>query len=260
MMRTLAAAGLSLALSLTALQGSPEVRGEAVPIAERLLARNLEARGGAARWAEVRALSIEGKFDAWSAPVPFTILRARPARYRFDHVLFGTPFTLAWDGADAWLRSEAFGAPQGAPLEEAWKRNVHEDSAFVSRLQELAAAKVPFEVAGRSDVEGVPAWTLVATPPGAPPETWYLDQASGLELKRESTTFDVFSGAIEMGMETFYMDWRDAEGLKLPFREERHFGTRYHLWIVEAVRVNPAIDDAQFVVPPSAGPEQEPTP
>lgn len=236
-----------LALLLVAAGGA---RAEdAAPTVEQLVARNLEARGGAARWKEVRTLELRGKFDAWSAPVDMTIARMRPQAYRFDYALFGAPATLASDGTTPWIAAAALGVPEAQPLDEAWKRNIVEDTGFISRLQQLAAAGAPMELVGRAQVDGTPAWKLRLAPADAPAEVWYLDAATGLELKRESTTFDVFSGAIEMPMETYYMDFREVEGLEFPFREERHFGTRYHLFVVGAVRVNPPVDPSRFAAP-----------
>jgi len=235
---------------LLALAASSVVAAQdAPPTAAELVARNLAARGGAEKWSRIHTLELRGKFDAWSDPVAMTIERARPAQYRFDYRLFGTPAVLACDGKTPWLASAALGAPEPQPIEDSWKRNVIEDSGFVSRLQQLAEDGAPMEVLGRGDVDGVAAWKLQASPAGVPSEVWYLDAKTGLELKRESTTFDVFSGAVEMPMETYYMDFREVEGVRFPFREERHFGTRYHVFELDAVRINPEIAPARFAAP-----------
>jgi hypothetical protein len=228
------------------------------PSAADLIARNLAARGGAERWREVRTLELRGTFDAWSAPVGMTIERSRPSSFRFDHDLFGAPATLAYDGEVVWVAAAGLGVPEPARLDDAWKRNVVEDAYLVNRLQALAEAGAPMELLGRGDVDGVAAWRLRVTPADAPPEVWYLDAATGRELKRESVTFDVFSGAIEMPMETYWADFRTVDGLTIPFREERHFGTRYHLYVVKSVRVNPPIEPSRFTAPeppPPAPPE-----
>lgn len=221
----------------------------ATPTASALIARNLEARGGAERWSKIQTLELRGTFDAWSDPVPMTIERSRPARYRFDHTLFGSPATLGCDGTEPWIQSAVLGAAEARPLDETWRRNVLEDAGFVSRLQQLAAAGEATEVLGKTTVDGIAAWKLRVTPANVPAEIWYLDAATGLELKRESTTFDVFSGAIEMPMETYYMDFRSVDGVKIPFREERHFGTRYHVFEIQSVRLNPTIDPVRLAAP-----------
>ncbi len=240
---------LSWTLLGVALAGGIALADETLPSAKSLLARNLEARGGAARWRDVRALELSGTFDAWSAPVDMKIQRARPRLFRFDHTLFGAPATLAYDGNAVWISSAALGAAEPATLDEAWKRNVAEDAALVNRLQTLAEADSPVELLGRGDVDGTAAWRLRVVPSDGPPEIWFLDVTSGLELKRESLTFDVFSGAIEMPMETYWSDFRTVDGIKVPFREERHFGTRYHVYVVKTARINPPLDPARFAAP-----------
>ncbi len=222
---------------------------DVTPTAAELVARNLAARGGAAKWSQIRTLELRGTFDAWSDPVAMTIERARPAQYRFDHAVFGAPAVLACDAKTPWLAAAAMGATEAQPIADPWGRNVIEDSGFISRLQQLAEDGAPLEVLGRGDVDGVAAWKLRASPTGVPTEVWYLDAKTGLELKRESTTFDVFSGAIEMPMETYYMDFREVEGVQIPFREERHFGTRYQVFLIDAARINPTIDPARFTAP-----------
>ena len=47
-------------------------------------------------------------------------------------------------------------------------------------------------------------------------------------------------------MEVFYMDYRNVDGVKIPFREERHYGTRYNVYVIEEVEANAAIDPAEF--------------
>lgn len=222
---------------------------DATPTAAELISRNLAARGGAERWSKIRTLELRGTFDAWSDPVAMTIERARPAQYRFDHAVLGAPAVLACDAKTPWFAAAAMGAPEAQPIADPWGRNVIEEAGFISRLQQLAEDGVPLEVLGRGDVDGVVAWKLRASPAGVPAEVWYLDAQSGLELMRESTTFDVFSGAIEMPMETYYMDFREVEGVRIPFREERHFGTRYQWFRIDAARINPKIDPARFAAP-----------
>lgn len=218
--------------------------------AEQVLARNLAARGGAERWQNAKSLKIEGTWTAFSIDVPMTIWHQRPDRYRFDHVLFEAPATLAYDGDKAWIKSPVFGAPDGEEITDNWKRNVVQDAAFGSRLQALVAAGAAVDYAGLETVEGERVHVLKVRPAGDPEETWYLDAETFVETKRVSKTFDVFSGPnYEIEMQTFFMDYHDVDGLQIPFREERHFGTRYHVYEAATVEVNPKIEDGLFRLP-----------
>jgi hypothetical protein len=221
---------------------------------DALLQKVLEARGGEERWAQVRTLKIEGTWTAFSEDVPMTILRMRPDLYRFEHVVLGGPAVLAYDGEHAWVQGAAFGAPQGQGIAEAWKRNVIEEAPFTSKLLGHAAGGAKIELIGRERVDGRDAYVLKVEPKDRPEETWYVDCETFLETKRVSTTFDVFSGpGAQLEMETYYMEYRDVGGVMIPYREERHFGTRYNVVDASSIEINPEVDAAMFRMPPSAG-------
>lgn len=215
-----------------------------------LLSKHVAARGGAEHWARVERLRLEGTWEAFSTPGKFTEWRQAPDRWRFEHVLFSQPAILAYDGEQAWIQSVAFGVPEPQRLDEAWKRNLIEDARLTTPLIEGPREGLALELLGRRKVDGADTWAVKVVRDGFPEETWYLDVRTFLELKRESTTFDVFSGGIEIPMETYWDDFRAVDGLVLPHHEERHFGTRYHVTDVSSVTVNPEIDPALFAAPP----------
>ena len=226
------------------------------PDVASLLARHVEARGGAERWAAVETMTLTGTWEAFSTPGPFTTHRSASGGWRFNHTLFGQPATLAYDGETAWILGVALGVPGPTRLDDAWRRNLLDDAPILTPLLAGPSESTSIESLGRSDVDGSDAWALRVVRDGFPEETWYLDAETYLEVKRESMTFDVFSGAIEIPMETFYGDFREVEGLVLPFHEERHFGTRYHVTDVESVVVNGELPPAVFDAPPPPPPTE----
>jgi len=241
-----------LALCLAA----PGCAGPEEPVAltaESVLARHLEAHGGAAHVDALKSMKISGTYDAFSTPGPMEIVRARPDLFRFDFTLFGAPATLAYDGTRAWVRGAAYDAAEAAEITDKWRRNVLSDAPFGCPLLAHAADGSRIEYVGAATVEGTPVQTLRVVPAAGPEETWHLDAATFLENERISRTFDVFSGPdAEMEMDTFYMDFRDVGGVQVPFREERHFGTRYHVYEAETIEANPAVDAGTFAMPAAA--------
>jgi hypothetical protein len=236
--------------ALAAAEGEPDVAS--------LLARHAEARGGAKNWAKVKTMKLTGVWEAFSTPGSFTVNRTAPDRWRFEHELFGQPAVLAFDGEATWIQGAALGVPEPARLDDPWKRNLLVDAPLLTPLLAGPSETTKIESLGKTKLDGTPAWALKVVREGFPDETWYLDAESYLELKRESKTFDVFSGGIEIDMETFYEDFRTIDrGLVMPFHEERHFGTRYHVTDVETVVVDPEIDAATFAAP-AAKKEQQP--
>lgn len=229
--------------------GAPE--DEPVELnAESILARHLEAHGGAANVAALKSIRITGTHDAFSMTSPMEIVRVRPDLYRFDLTLFDSPVVIAYDGTRPWVHGAAYGVEEPAEITDNWKRNVLQDAHFGCPLLEHAAAGTLIEYVGPGTVEGAPVQTLRVVPPAGPEETWHLDATTFLETERISRTFDVFSGPdAEMEMNTFYMDFRDVGGVKIPHREERHFGTRYLVYEAATIEANPTIDAATFALP-----------
>lgn len=227
---------------------------EGQPDLATVLARHAEARGGTERWAAVRSLELSGQWEAFSTPGPFTTRRAQGGRWRFEHVLFGQTTIFAHDGEHGWIQGAALGVAEPVRLEDPWVRNLLDDAPLLTPLLAGPGEGLSIELLGRRDVEGADVWALRVARAGLPEETWYLDATSYLEVQRESMTFDVFSGAIETPMVTYFDNFREVDGLVLPFHEERHFGTRYHVTDIESVKVNPEIDAGLFKAPPPSPP------
>jgi hypothetical protein len=226
---------------------------------ETILAKHAAARGGEEAWKQVRSLRYQGIWEAFSTENPSTIQRLRPNLYRLDLDIFGGPATVACDGEKAWLKGASLGVPDGQEVGGGWKSNLLHDAVFGPRLLHLAGNGAEIELLGREDVEGIEAWKLKVTPPGGDEETWFLDAATFLELMRISRIHDVFSGPnIVLEMETFFMEFKPVGDVVIPFREERHFGTRYQVQQAETIEVNPEIDAAIFAVP--ASPQEAPSP
>ncbi|MCZ6832503.1 MAG: hypothetical protein O7F11_02025 [Acidobacteria bacterium] len=242
--------GLQMMVILSA--GAGWSGAQETPDLEEILARHAQGHGGHAAWKKVKSYKMEGTWEAFSDEAPFTLYRQRPNLYYFEHNVLGAPSTLAYDGSRPWVRSAAYGAPQGRVIAEDAGRNVTEDSAFGCTLLAHQADGAAMKLDGRVPQEGSSYWQVTVTPDDGNTEIWYLDPETGLEFKRVNQTFDVFSGNIETEMETFYLDFRQVGEVHLAFREERHFGTRYHVLQAESVELNPAVDASVFKLPAGA--------
>ncbi len=222
---------------------------------DKVLAAHLQAHGGAEKWEAVTAMRMEGTFEAFSAEAPFILHRKRPNLYHFQHQVLGAPTVLAFDGERPWVKSGAYGAPGGRYLgaDQGPGANVAADLPFACPLLTAQNSGHPLVLQGRETVEGRDYWRLdIVSGTATPATSWYLDPSTGLEFKQVSRTYDVFSGNLEMEMETFYLDYRDTQGVVLPFRVEKHFGTRYHVLQGTSLELNPKVDTGLFRAPAGA--------
>ncbi len=85
-------------------------------------------------------------------------------------------------------------------------------------------------------------------------ETWYLDPETHLEVARDATGTDL--GGQEFPQRTYYDDFREVAGVKIPFFIETQWYTRHRVLEVEDVEVNVDVGDELFRMPLPEGMEE----
>jgi hypothetical protein len=248
------AAALALGLLSAATGESGQVAPDATPDLDQILERYLAAIGGAARWDAVEALEVRGTLTAFSESAPFVLRRRRPNLYRIEHVLLRRPVVMAYDGRRAWWDNPIFAAAPGPapmpPVEaEVFQAEVEFDSALLhyrEKGHELA-------LIGREPFEGRDAFKLRVTRSSGAQETWVLDAETYLEVARICAAAE---GGERFEQQLSFADYRQVEGLRLPFRIDAEYFIRNVVIEVEQVRVNPEIDAAVFAFP--AAPATQP--
>ena len=128
-------------------------------------------------------------------------------------------------------------------------------------LLDAARRGIAVELIGEGEVEGTPPVDLELTFPGGQAEIWHLDAESWLEVAIDSQVFDFTQGSQPMRRRAFFDDFRQVQGLMLPFRVDYEFGARLEAITVEEVRIDPQLDEEAFAPPPpdvAAGEGAEP--
>ncbi len=215
--------------------------------ADQLVAKHREARGGDG-WDSIRALTLRGNFIAFSKMHPFIQHRTAEGMFYFDHWLEDKKVVMGFDGESPWWVNEWFGT---------WATRVTglDRSVF---MQDLDFPNVFFhltddfelEYKGEGEVDGMDAHVLTLTRPDGWEETWYFDPKTFLELGRESTGSDFGSPADQR---TIFDDFREVEGVMIPFYVESQWYTRNRVMEVQEVEVNGTIDADLFRMPDPTG-------
>lgn len=236
---------------VVALPGSAEEPAE-VPGTD-LVERCAEALGGEA-WAEIHSLELRGTYTSFSRSTPFRLLRQRPDLYRFDHNEAAAPLTIAHDGEASWWQT---GLPVISratwPVEPPvpYQRDFALDAEFDMPCVAYRAKGHAVEPRGEISFEGEPFLELVITRRGAD-ERWLLDPETHRPALRLSQS--TYHGYITEQRQHF-SDYREVNGVRIPYRVETEIGNDYLEMQVESVEVNPTVDDAVFSRPLPAGME-----
>jgi photosynthetic reaction center cytochrome c subunit len=223
--------------------------GDAKPVlppADQLLDKYLAAIGGDAALQKVTSRVETGKIDANGHQLPIEVYAKAPdKRISIMHMPNGESIT-AFDGKQGWLSNGGHAHMMSAAENDAVR--IDSDLYFAAHVKTLYKK---FTVVPGEKIEGYDTYLVIGRNEGQPPLRLYFDQQSGLLLRlvryaetalgRNPTQID-------------YADYRDADGVKTPYRWTlARPGNRFTIQI-DQVQQNVPVEDAKFTPPPMPPP------
>jgi hypothetical protein len=221
---------------------------------DALVAKNTDARGGAAAMASVDAYEADIRIVEPKFAVDGTYAATRDGRMRVDiHSGGERVFTEALDHDRAWSWNPEQGVREASPAGAAALRHGIELPFKLFGLHEMRGRGHRLELAGDETLDGVAFHVLRVTLADGFEVTYYLNPGTGLiERDRQRRAMHVDVDPTEEWIETRYENWRPVAGVLFPFRQvERRVATGELLSTVTvaAIRVNPPFDASRFSPP-----------
>jgi hypothetical protein len=217
--------------------------------ADELIAKHVEARGGAARLNAIQTVRIERTIAATFNDIDVVIFKKRPDLYRSEQKPEGSPSTTIRGFSDtAWetVNGKTTRREGAAPVEQ---REV--DGDFDGFLVNYREKGHTVALEGRQRVGADDAWKLKVTMKSGAVRYVYLDPATLLERRHETTVEVAPNRRIETTIT--FGDWRAINGVKFPFaiEEERDAPGQTFVFYTKKIEVNVPMEDALFLKPPS---------
>ena len=213
---------------------------------EEILRKNQEAHGGLEKWQAVESVKMSGVYSSFSDPGPFTIWRKRDNLYRFDHQLIGQSLTTCFDGEKVWWINPLYGKTDAVPIPEPDDWVTEREKLFDNVLWNHEAIGASAELVGRQDLDGQEVFDVKVVLADSTEEHWFIDAETYLFVRMRGATYDFGRrGDLEM----FFDDYRDVDGIKMPFLIEQEFMDRHRLFEVEEIALNIDIDNEVFKMP-----------
>jgi photosynthetic reaction center cytochrome c subunit len=215
-----------------------------LPAADELLDKYLAAIGGSEALQKITSRVQKGTLTAFGGQhFPAEVYSKAPdKRVSIMHLQGGDSVT-AFDGKQGWLSVPGRVHMMSAAENDAAR--IDADLYFPAHVKTLYSK---FSVDAGEKIDGHETYLVVGRTPGQPPLRLYVDKDSGLLLRliryaetplgRNPTQID-------------YADYRDASGVKLPFRWTIARPSGRFAIQVEQVQQNVPVDDAKFVAPPT---------
>jgi photosynthetic reaction center cytochrome c subunit len=232
--------------------GKKPAENPALPKPEELLDKYLAAVGGAAAVEKITTRVQKGKLMAFGGQnFPAEVYSKAPnQRVSVMHLKDGDSVT-AFDGQRGWLSVPGRPAHMMSASENGSAR-LDADLHFPVHVKTLYPK---FKVDSGEKIDGHDTYLVMGYDEGRPPLRLYFDTQTGLLLRL------IRYAQSPLGLnptQIDYADYREADGVKVPFRWTVSRPGNHFTIQVEELKQNVPVDDAKFAAPPP--PAQPATP
>ena len=226
---------------------------EKAPTLDELVAKNIEAKGGADALRALQSLRCSGKLIVNEGQLQFAYAetKKRPGELRAEFTVQGMTAVQAYDGKEGWRISPFQGRkdPEKISMDDA--KPLIEEAEIDGPLVDWKAKESTIEYLGREDVDGTSAYKIKVVRKNGDVNFVYLDPDHFLEIR--ILTQRIRHGAQEE-VETDVGDYEKIGGVFVPFSQEagRKGDPDKQKIVIEKAEANVPVDDAIFHFPATA--------
>ncbi len=223
------------------------------PTVDELVAKNVEAKGGADALQALQSLRLAGKMliDQGQIELAYLQTKKRPDEIRTEATLQGMTQVEAYDGKEGWRISPFRGRKDPEKVSADDLKALMEDAEIDGPLVDWKAKGSTVDYLGTEDVDGTLAHKLKVVRKNGDVSFVYLDPDHFLEIR--VVTQRVRHGAQEE-VETDLGDYEKAGGVFIPTSIEsgRKGGPDKQKVVIDKAEANVPVDDAIFHFPAAA--------
>ena len=219
---------------------------------DEILTKNYQARGGLDKLKAMTAMKMSGKIviPARGMEMPMVMWQKNPNKMRIESTFQEKVIIQAYDGQKAWWIMP-FIAPDAQEMTQEQREQLVEQADFENTLVVFKEKGYKLELMGKEDMEGTLVFKLKLTKSDGRDIYFYVDAASGIDLK---STMVLKSDAGGTMNEIIFADYKPVNGLMMPFHIENKTNGKTQVQLsLTTIEINPAIDDAIFVMPLKKG-------
>ena len=221
--------------------------------ADELVAKNIEAKGGAAALNGIQSLKLTGKMLVNQGQIQFAYVQTkkRPGEVRTEATLQGMTLIQAYDGKEGWKVSPFQGRKDPEKMSSDDCKSLMEDAEIGGPLEGWKEKGSTVSYLGTEDVEGTPAHKLKIVRKNGDVNYVYLDPDHFLEIRILSQRTE--QGA-QIETETDLGDYEKINGMFVPFSIEAgpKGSSDKQKIVLEKAEANVPVDDAVFHFPAPA--------
>ena len=214
---------------------------------DKVINKYVDFIGGKERWKKVRTMVASGEYDYGGIQFPFTSYAKAPNQYRFVVPQNGKQYVQGFDGNSGWkmdgFKNETIptfltGKAAAAMANEA---DVELEDALIDYRNKGHQAVL----LGKDTINGKACFKVKLIRKSGDIETCYFDDQNFAMVMKKAVSKNVeMGGAL---LDIFYSDYRDIQGLRIPFKTVHESNGQMILTItIDRVMINEPIEDKDF--------------
>jgi len=206
---------------------------------DEIIAKHVTAIGGKENLEKIQNVVMEGSMTIQGAPITVTVTGVQNKLMRQDINAMGMKgydFTTEKEG---WTYMPFQGMQKAEPKTAEEVKEALSDLDLTGSLYNYAAKGNKVELIGKEDVEGTECYKLKVTLASGKEETYYIDPTSYFVVRTKAKR--KFNGQ-EVETSVDLSDYKDVDGVKMPFSMTQPFGTI----VFSSIKANQTIDDKLY--------------
>jgi outer membrane lipoprotein-sorting protein len=212
--------------------------------ADEIVEKNLQAKGGLTKMRAMQTVKQTSHLSMQGMDATLTMIGKRPNLMRQEILIQGQTIVMVFDGTAPWMVNPMLGKTDPVVVTGPQSDMIREQSEFDgSPLINYKEKGGRLELIGTEEMNTAKVFHLKLTSKTGQVQHIYVDTTTYLDAKLVSES--------PMGMlEQELMDYRDVEGIKVPFHiRVKNNGVVQTEIKVDKVEFNVKVDDAMFKIP-----------
>lgn len=215
---------------------------------DEIIAKHVQAHGGAEKWNTIKTMEINARFTAFSEENEWYAVKTSSGAYYSDLQIGQHKVKEAFNGKSGWTIDPWHEFTFPRLLNKVEDNVFHQKAEFFTPFYKYKEKGMKVEYQGEENVDGIDTYVIKLMKSNGLVETWYLNKTTYLEVKSISDWVDF---GMRVSAESYFDDFREVDGLIIPFFVERMFGQRDRMLVIENIKLNTSIDESIFEMPKS---------
>ena len=210
--------------------------------ADEIVEKHIAAIGGKENWNKVNSMIMVGSLSVMGREVDVTITNVHLKGSRQDISVAGMNGYSFSTPTSGWVYMPFQGQTKPEPMTADDVKEALDDLDLQGNLLNYKEKGHTVELLGKEDVEGTECFKLKVTRKNSGEQVVFVDPTSFFMIR--SVTKRKAMGQ-EMELSVDYSDYREINGIKVPFSVSQQFGTV----VFKNIKVNEAVDEKIFANP-----------